>query len=57
MIARKLIEPGSKHHGEVSYVKVSTNDVGVFKVVSDERRYKSDGKETSKVYFARRPKK
>ena len=56
-IATVLVSPGSKHHGEVSYVKVSTNDVGVFKVVSDERRYKSDGKETAKVYFARRPKK
>ncbi len=53
-IATILVSPGSKRHGNISYVKISTNDSGVFKVVSDEKKYKTDGKETAKIYFARR---
>lgn len=53
-IATILVSPGSKRHGNISYVKISTNDLGVFKVVSDEKKYKTDGKETAKIYFARR---
>ena len=56
-IATILISPGSKRHGNIAYVKVSTNDIGVLKVVSDESKYKSDGKETAKIFFARRKKK
>lgn len=53
-IATILVSPGSRRHGNIAYVKVSTNDAGVLKVVSDKSKYKSDGKETAKIYFARR---
>ncbi len=51
------VSPGSRRHGDTPYVKVSTNDAGKFKVVSDKDKYKSDGHETAKVFFARRKKK
>ncbi len=41
----------------MSYVKISTSDAGILKVVSDKSKYKSDGKEKAKIYFARRNKK
>ncbi|MCR5203128.1 MAG: hypothetical protein K6D02_08610, partial [Lachnospiraceae bacterium] len=56
-IAVIQISPGSKRHGNVSYVKISTSDAGILKVVSDKSKYKSDGKEKAKIYFARRNKK
>lgn len=55
-ISNIQVSPGSKRHGETPYVKISTNS-GKFKVVSDESKYKSDGKEKAKIYFARRKKK
>ena len=51
------VSPGSKRHGETAYVKVSTKDLGKFKIVSDKTKYKSDGKEKAKIFFARRKKK
>ncbi len=51
------ISPGSKRHGETPYVKVSTTDSGKYKIVSNKDKYKSDGNEKAKVYFARRKKK
>lgn len=48
------ISPGSKRHGETAYVKVSTSDVGKLKIVADKKKYKSDGKETAKLYFVER---
>ena len=48
------VSPGSKRHGNVAYVKVSTTNAGIFKIISDESKYKSDGKEKAKIYFARR---
>lgn len=42
---------------QIRCVPVSTNDAGKFKVVSDKDKYKSDGHETAKVFFARRKKK
>ncbi len=51
------VSPGSKRHGETPYVRVITNDIGGYKIVSDESKYKSDGKEKSKIKFARRKKK
>lgn len=56
-ISNIQVSPGSKRHGETPYVKVSTTNAGKFKVVSDESKYKSDGKEKAKIYFARRKKK
>ncbi len=51
------ISPGSKRHGESSYVKVSTVNSGKLKIVSDKEKYKSDGHEKAKIYYARRKKK
>ena len=45
------VSPGSKRHGETAYVKVSTKDLGKFKIVSDKTKYKSDGKEKAKIFF------
>ena len=45
---------GSARHGNVPYVKISTNS-GKYKVVNSSRKsYKSDGKETAKLIFRRR---
>ena len=51
------VSPGSKRHGETAYVKVSTKDLGKFKIVSDKTTYKSDGKEKAKIFLDRREKK
>lgn len=51
------VSPKSKRHGEIPYVKVSTNDGGKYKIVSKEEGYKTDGKEKATIYFARRKKK
>lgn len=56
-ITSVLVSPGSKRHGETSYVKVSTSDTGRYKIVSNKENYKSDGQEKAKLYFARRKKK
>ena len=50
------VSPGSGRHGNTSYVKISTNDLGKLKIVSDKSKYKSDGKEKSTIHFARRKK-
>ena len=51
------VSPKSKRHGDVPYVKVSTNDGGKYKVVSKKEGYKTDGKEKASIYFARRKEK
>ena len=51
------ISPKSKRHGDVPYVKVSTNDGGKYKIVSKKEGYKTDGKEKATIYFARRKQK
>ena len=56
-IAVVQVSPGSKRHGETPYVKVSTTNSGKYKIVSNKDKYKSDGNEKAKVYFARRQKK
>lgn len=49
------ISPGSKRHGDVPYVKISTNNIGKIKIVaSDPSLYKTDGKETAKILFRRK---
>ena len=55
-ITSVLVSPGSKRHGETPYVKVSTSDAGRYKIVSNKEKYKSDGHENAKLYFARRKK-
>lgn len=56
-IAIVQVSSSSKRHGDTPYVKVSTTNNGIFKIVSDKSKYKSDGNETAKIYFARRKRK
>ena len=56
-IAVVQVSPGSSRHGDTAYVKVSTIDSGKYKIVSRKSKYKSDGKETAKIYFVDRGKK
>jgi hypothetical protein len=51
------VSPGSKRHGDTTYVKVSTTDGGKYKIVSHEHSYNSDGREKAKIYYPRRKKK
>ncbi len=51
-----LVSPGSKRHGETAYVRISTHDIGKYKIVADKSKYKSDGKERAIIIFARRKK-
>ena len=57
-ITQVQVSPGSKRHGFVPYVKISTSDHGRVKLVNAyEEDYKSDGNEKAKIYFKRRRKK
>ena len=56
-VAVVQVSPGSGRHGDTAYVKVSTIDSGKYKIVSQKNKYKSDGKETAKIYFVERGKK
>ena len=52
-ITQVLVSPGSKRHGEVPYVKIST-DNGRYKVINSRpEEYKTDGKEKAKLFFRR----
>lgn len=53
-ITQVQVSPGSKRHGDVPYVKISTNDIGILKII-DARpsQYKSDGKEKATLLFRR----
>lgn len=51
------VTPGSKQHGNVSYVRISTNDIGRFKVVSNQEKYVPGNGDKAKVYYPRRKKK
>lgn len=55
-ITQVQVSPGSARHGNVPYVKISTNS-GKYKVINSNRKnYKSDGKETARLIFRRRKK-
>lgn len=48
------VSSGSKRHGNVPYVKISTSDIGRIKIVAaDSKKYKTDGKENAKILFRR----
>lgn len=52
-ITQVLVSPGSKRHGKVPYVKIST-DNGKYKVINSRpEEYKTDGKEKAKLFFRR----
>ncbi len=52
-ITQVLVSPGSKRHGNVPYVKIST-DKGRYKVINSRpEEYKTDGKEKAILIFRR----
>lgn len=52
-ITQVLVSPGSKRHGKVPYVKIST-DNGRYKIINSRpEEYKTDGKEKAKLFFRR----
>ncbi|MBD5554317.1 MAG: hypothetical protein HDQ95_02915 [Roseburia sp.] len=56
-ITQVQVSPGSQRHGNVPYVKISTNNAGKFKVIdASKSEYKSDGKETATLFFRRKEK-
>ncbi len=57
-ISQIQVSPGSPRHGNIPYVKISTTDHGVFKIIDGKKSdYKTDGKESATLYFTRRSKK
>ena len=53
-ITQVQVSPGSKRHGNVPYVKISTNDIGIHKIIDGtSSEYKTDGRETAKLWFRR----
>lgn len=56
-ISQIQVSPGSKRHGDVPYVKISTTDYGRIKIInSDPSNYKSDGREKAELIFRRKRK-
>ena len=54
-VSQIQVSSGSKRHGNIPYVKISTTNIGKIKVVAgDPRSYKTDGKETAKILFRRK---
>jgi len=53
-ISQIQVSPGSKRHGNVPYVKISTTDGGKYKIIDGTRsEYKTDGNEKAKLFFRR----
>lgn len=53
-ISQIQVSPGSKRHGNVPYVKISTTDGGKYKIInSTKAKYKTDGNEKAKLFFRR----
>lgn len=51
------VSPGSKRHGDVPYVKISTSDIGKIKIIdASKEQYKTDGVERAKLIFGRKKK-
>lgn len=54
-VSQIQVSPGSKRHGNVPYVKISTSDIGKIKIIgSDPKSYKTDGNEKAKILFRRK---
>lgn len=51
------VTPGSKQHGSVPYVRISTNNIGKYKIASDQEKYVPGKGDKAKVYYPRRKKK
>lgn len=53
-ITQVQVSPGSKRHGDIPYVKISTNDIGIQKIIDGRpSEYKTDGKEKATLLFRR----
>lgn len=53
-ITQVQVSPGSKRHGGIPYVKISTTDIGIQKIIDGTpSQYKTDGKETATLLFRR----
>ena len=53
-ITQVQVSPGSKRHGDVPYVKISTNDIGIQKIIDAKpSEYKTDGTEKATLLFRR----
>ena len=51
-ISQVQVSPGGGRHGVNPYVKISTTDQGIIKIVDGlESAYKTDGAETAKIIF------
>lgn len=56
-ISQIQVSPGSKRHGDVPYVKISTTDYGKIKIINaSPSEYKSDGREKAVLIFRRKGK-
>ena len=54
-ITQVQVSSGSQRHGNIPYVKISTNDGGRFKLIKGyPSEYKTDGKEKATLFFKRR---
>ncbi|MBR2564889.1 MAG: WXG100 family type VII secretion target [Paenibacillus sp.] len=54
-ITQMQVSPGGGRHGESPYVKISTSDQGIIKIVDgSENVYKTDGAETATIIFTGR---
>ncbi len=54
-VSQIQVSPGSKRHGGVPYVKISTTDYGRIKIIgADASEYKTDGRETATIIFRRK---
>ena len=53
-ITQVQVSSGSKRHGDVPYVKISTTDIGVHKIIDASiSQYKTDGRENATLLFRR----
>lgn len=51
------VTPGTPRHGNIPYVRISTSDLGKFKVINGTKaQYKTDGSENAKLIFRRKGK-
>ena len=52
-ISQVQVSPGGGRHGSSPYVKISTTDQGIIKVIDGPKSlYKTDGKETATIIFS-----
>lgn len=53
-ITQVQVSPGSKRHGNIPYVKISTTDIGIHKIIDGKpSQYKTDGTEKATLLFRR----